>query len=205
MDSFFARPVPLVRADAWIRVLLGVHALCSKLHGVEEFTWTSSVGNSSRGPVWGRAALALVAGSRRSAKSDVFRQAPASARSDLAAPLPRRPSASVSLRRTTSTGSQIRLGGPTLCATGAPTITCCPTLSRSRPAASVNFIIGGFHHVVVYADGKKPSDVNVKSVIPTDRSQPGTAPDQRRGRPDLSRSRSRVLFHSRIASKSCVS
>ena len=57
----------------------------------------------------------------------------------------------------------------------------------------MNFIIGGFHHVIVYADGKKPSDVNVKSVIPTT-VQPGPPLINDPGGPDLSRSRSQSLF-----------
>jgi hypothetical protein len=50
--------------------------------------------------------------------------------------------------------------------------TLIPHTSTIKAGGSVNFIIGGFHHVIVYADGKKPSDVNVKSVIPTT-VQPG--------------------------------
>ena len=35
----------------------------------------------------------------------------------------------------------------------------CPTVSLIKAGGSVNFIIAGFHHVLVYGDGKKPSDV----------------------------------------------
>ena len=57
--------------------------------------------------------------------------------------------------------------------TGLPNVhALVPHLSLIKAGGSVNFIIAGFHHVIVYDEGKKPSDVNVKSVIPTT-VQPG--------------------------------
>ncbi len=47
-----------------------------------------------------------------------------------------------------------------------------PNVSLIKAGGTVNFIIGGFHHVVVYNDGKKPSDVDVTNTIPTT-VQPG--------------------------------
>jgi hypothetical protein len=35
-----------------------------------------------------------------------------------------------------------------------------PHISLIKAGGSVNFIIAGFHHVIVYGNGKKPSDVN---------------------------------------------
>ena len=39
--------------------------------------------------------------------------------------------------------------------------TLVPHVSLIKAGGSVNFIIAGFHHVVVYGDGKKPSDVQI--------------------------------------------
>jgi hypothetical protein len=41
-----------------------------------------------------------------------------------------------------------------------------------RVGGSVNFIIAGFHHVVIYDDGTRPSDINLTKTIPTT-VQPG--------------------------------
>jgi len=41
-----------------------------------------------------------------------------------------------------------------------------------KAGGSVNFIIGGFHHILIYDDGTKPSDINVAALIPTT-VQPG--------------------------------
>jgi hypothetical protein len=47
-----------------------------------------------------------------------------------------------------------------------------PNVSEIKAGGTVNFVIGGFHHVIVYADGKKPGDVDVTKTIPTT-MQPG--------------------------------
>ena len=41
-----------------------------------------------------------------------------------------------------------------------------------RAGGSVNFIIAGFHHVLIYDNGTKPSDINIAATIPTT-VQPG--------------------------------
>jgi hypothetical protein len=47
-----------------------------------------------------------------------------------------------------------------------------PGVVTIKAGGSVNFIIGGFHHVLIYDNGTKPSDINVASTIPTT-VQPG--------------------------------
>jgi plastocyanin len=47
-----------------------------------------------------------------------------------------------------------------------------PKTVKIKAGGTVNFIIGGFHHVLVYDDGTQPSDINVNLTIsPT--NQPG--------------------------------
>ena len=41
-----------------------------------------------------------------------------------------------------------------------------------KAGGSVNFVISGFHHILVYGNDTKPSDINIGSVIPTT-VQPG--------------------------------
>lgn len=41
-----------------------------------------------------------------------------------------------------------------------------PYEANIKAGGVVNFIIAGFHHVLVYADGWQPEQINVKSVIP---------------------------------------
>jgi hypothetical protein len=41
-----------------------------------------------------------------------------------------------------------------------------------KAGGSVNFIISGFHHLLVYGDGTKPQDINITKLIPTT-VQPG--------------------------------
>src|SRR5262245_28090879 len=41
-----------------------------------------------------------------------------------------------------------------------------------KAGGSVNFIIAGFHHVLVYGPGTRPSDINISATIPTT-VQPG--------------------------------
>jgi len=47
-----------------------------------------------------------------------------------------------------------------------------PAEATIKAGGSVNFIIGGFHHVLVYADGTKPEDINRTLLAPTT-VQPG--------------------------------
>jgi plastocyanin len=41
-----------------------------------------------------------------------------------------------------------------------------PQVAVIRAGGTVNFIIGGFHHVLVYDDGTKPDDINDEMTIP---------------------------------------
>jgi len=41
-----------------------------------------------------------------------------------------------------------------------------PTMAKIRAGGSVNFIIGGFHHILVYDDGTKPGDIRTNMLIP---------------------------------------
>ncbi|HEX6994734.1 MAG TPA: twin-arginine translocation signal domain-containing protein [Gammaproteobacteria bacterium] len=41
-----------------------------------------------------------------------------------------------------------------------------PNTVTIRAGGTVNFIVAGFHQIVVYAPGKKPSDVNTSMLIP---------------------------------------
>jgi plastocyanin len=47
-----------------------------------------------------------------------------------------------------------------------------PKTVKIKAGGTVNFIIGGFHHVLVYDDGTQPSDINVNLTIPPT-NQPG--------------------------------
>ncbi len=47
-----------------------------------------------------------------------------------------------------------------------------PGVADIKAGGSVNFIVGGFHHILIYDDGTKPSDINITSTIPTT-VQPG--------------------------------
>ena len=47
-----------------------------------------------------------------------------------------------------------------------------PGVVDIKAGGSVNFIVGGFHHILIYDDGTKPSDINVSLLIPTT-VQPG--------------------------------
>ena len=47
-----------------------------------------------------------------------------------------------------------------------------PGVVDIKVGGSVNFIVGGFHHILIYDDGTKPSDINISSTIPTT-VQPG--------------------------------
>jgi plastocyanin len=40
-----------------------------------------------------------------------------------------------------------------------------PQIAQIKAGGTVNFNIGGFHHILVYDDGTKPSDINVSLVI----------------------------------------
>lgn len=41
-----------------------------------------------------------------------------------------------------------------------------PELAKIKPGGSVNFIIGGFHQVIVYDDGTQPGDINKTLTVP---------------------------------------
>lgn len=41
-----------------------------------------------------------------------------------------------------------------------------PHIARIKVGGTVNFIIGGFHHVLVYGPGTQPTDINVDAVVP---------------------------------------
>ena len=47
-----------------------------------------------------------------------------------------------------------------------------PKTVKIKAGGTVNFIIGGFHQVVVYDDGTQPADINVNSTVPPS-NQPG--------------------------------
>jgi hypothetical protein len=47
-----------------------------------------------------------------------------------------------------------------------------PNVVEIKAGGSVNFIISGFHHILIYDNGTKPADINATSVIPTT-VQPG--------------------------------
>jgi len=47
-----------------------------------------------------------------------------------------------------------------------------PDVVTIRAGGSVNFIVAGFHHILIYDDGTKPSDINIAATIPTT-VQPG--------------------------------
>src|SRR5215510_3251925 len=44
-----------------------------------------------------------------------------------------------------------------------------------KAGGSVNFIIGGFHHPIVYDDGTRPTDIDVNSTITTTGPTPSPA------------------------------
>jgi hypothetical protein len=47
-----------------------------------------------------------------------------------------------------------------------------PGTVEIRQGGSVNFFISGFHHILIYDNGTKPSDINIAALIPTT-VQPG--------------------------------
>jgi hypothetical protein len=47
-----------------------------------------------------------------------------------------------------------------------------PGVVDIKAGGSVNFIISGFHHILIYDDGTKPGDINIAALIPTT-VQPG--------------------------------
>ena len=48
-----------------------------------------------------------------------------------------------------------------------------PQVAKIKAGGIVNFIIGGFHHVLVYNDGTQPGDINTNlTVPPTNQPQP---------------------------------
>ncbi|HEY7286170.1 MAG TPA: hypothetical protein VH497_12040 [Vicinamibacterales bacterium] len=47
-----------------------------------------------------------------------------------------------------------------------------PNEVKIKAGGSVNFMIGGFHHILVYGNDTKPSDINIGATIPTT-VQPG--------------------------------
>jgi plastocyanin len=56
-----------------------------------------------------------------------------------------------------------------------------PQLALIRAGGTVNFIIAGFHHVLVYDDGTKPCDINTSILIaPTNGGPPLIADPNRR-------------------------
>ena len=57
-----------------------------------------------------------------------------------------------------------------------------------KAGGSVNFIISGFHHILIYDDGTKPSDIHYTMTVPTT-VQPGPPLDQRSRQADLPGSR----------------
>jgi len=50
--------------------------------------------------------------------------------------------------------------------------TLIPSTVEIKAGGSVNFVIGGFHHILIYDDGTKPSDIHYTMTIPTT-VQPG--------------------------------
>jgi plastocyanin len=66
---------------------------------------------------------------------------------------------------------------PDLGAPGKPNVhQLIPNEVKIKAGGSVNFIIGGFHHVLVYDDGTQPDDINVNSLVPGS-SPPGLIDD----------------------------
>ena len=48
-----------------------------------------------------------------------------------------------------------------------------PEVAKIKAGGTVNFIIGGFHHVLVYDDGTQPGDINTSlTVSPTNQPMP---------------------------------
>jgi plastocyanin len=41
-----------------------------------------------------------------------------------------------------------------------------PDVAKIKAGGTVNFIIGGFHHVLIYDDGTKPGDIDTSITIP---------------------------------------
>jgi plastocyanin len=41
-----------------------------------------------------------------------------------------------------------------------------PQIAKIKAGGTVNFIIGGFHHVLVYDDGTQPDDIDTTITIP---------------------------------------
>jgi len=66
---------------------------------------------------------------------------------------------------------------PNLGAPGKPNVhQLIPNEVKIKAGGSVNFIIGGFHHVLVYDDGTQPGDINAGSIVPGS-SPPGLIDD----------------------------
>src|SRR5262245_25821601 len=56
---------------------------------------------------------------------------------------------------------------PNLGAPGKPNVhQLLPNEVKIKAGGSVSFIIGGFHHVLVYDDGTQPGDINTSSIVP---------------------------------------
>jgi plastocyanin len=53
-----------------------------------------------------------------------------------------------------------------------------PNEVKIKAGGTVNFIIGGFHHVLVYDDGTQPGDINANLLVPGS-SPPGLIDDPR--------------------------
>ena len=47
-----------------------------------------------------------------------------------------------------------------------------PDVAQIKAGGAVNFLVAGFHHILIYDDGTKPQDINIAATIPTT-VQPG--------------------------------
>ena len=66
---------------------------------------------------------------------------------------------------------------PNLGAPGKPNVhQLIPNEVKIKAGGSVNYIIGGFHHVLVYDDGTQPGDINPNLLVPGS-SPPGLIDD----------------------------
>ncbi len=55
-----------------------------------------------------------------------------------------------------------------------------PKMAQIRVGGTVNFIIGGFHHVLVYDDGTQPEDIDKTVTVPPTNGGPPLINDPRR-------------------------
>ena len=69
-----------------------------------------------------------------------------------------------------------------------------PGVVDIKVGGCVNFIISGFHHILIYDDGTKPADINIRR-DDSDDGAARAAAHQRSGQADLPRPRSERVAH----------